>query len=54
MSYIIKSLVEAVGPIRPDANVSWGIGQTREVDDSLIEFYRANPAAFTILSGPGY
>lgn len=54
MSYIIKSLVEAVGPIRPDANVSWGIGQTREVDDSQIEFYRANPAAFTILSGPGY
>jgi hypothetical protein len=53
MSYLVKSLVEAVGPIRPGLDAKWQIDEIREVDDAFYSFYKNNPAAFTVLSGPG-
>lgn len=53
MSYLIKSLVNTAAPIRPGVTVQWSVNQVREVDDSLLQIFANNPAAFTVLSGPG-
>lgn len=54
MTYLVKALVAATAPVTPGNDVTWTVGQIREVADSLIVQYQNNSAAFTVLSGPDH
>lgn len=52
MTYLVKALVPANAPISPNVNVIWSTGESREVDERVIGYYREHADAFTVLSGP--
>jgi hypothetical protein len=51
--HLIKSLGTATGPIETGRDVSWTPGQLRLVSDEVLLHYENNPAAWTVLAGPG-
>ena len=53
MTYLVKALVACRAPVEFDEDVDWAAGEIREVDDVLYSRYANNPAAFTVLAGPG-
>jgi len=50
--YRVTALDSARGPTRFDHWVDWTSGQTRDVEDDVIGYYRENPTVFTVVDGP--
>lgn len=50
--YLVKSLTAAKAPDLPGHDVQWAAGQVLLVHDDVIQQYRTNTVAFTILAGP--
>lgn len=48
--YLIQAKVDATAPDFPGMPVEWKKGQVKFVHESLIEYFRSNPAAWTVVS----
>lgn len=48
--YLIQAKVDATAPDFPGQDVEWKAGQVKFVHESLIEYFKANPAAWTVVS----